>query len=160
MDLVPFRKWIAVALLAPALVLPAGTGSAAAERVRLIDNFEHGLAAGWKEKSFQGHTAYRVVADGDGHVLQAISQGTASGLVYKIDFSPEKYPILAWRWKVKNVLAKGNARTRAGDDFAARLYVVFPSWFFPLTKSLSPTSGPTSCRRARWSPTPLPAATG
>ena len=110
--------------------------SAATETLR-IDDFEQGLAPGWTQKSFAGETSYRVVAEGGNQVLAAASQGTASGLVYKIEFQPLDWPILAWRWKVEKVLAAGDAHTRAGDDYPARLYVVFPSWFFPKTRSLN-----------------------
>lgn len=120
-----------------AIVLFLPPGAFGAGKTRLIDNFEKGLSPGWQEKSFKGHTVYRVVGGEEGHVLQAVSHGAASGLVYKIDYNPGSFPILAWRWKVKGVLPKGDARTKSGDDFAARLYVVFPSWFFPLTKSLT-----------------------
>jgi Protein of unknown function (DUF3047) len=113
-------------------------GSAlAAGQVRLIDDFEGGLAPGWTSKTFKGETSYRVVAEGDNHVLAAVSRGSASGLVYKIDYDPRGWPILTWRWKIENVLAAGDAHTKAGDDYPARLYVVFPSWFFPWTKSLN-----------------------
>ncbi len=105
--------------------------------VRSIDAFENGLAPGWEEKSFQGHTEYRVVAEGDGHVLQADSRAAASGLIYKIDYDLKNWPVLAWRWKIDQVLAKGDAHTKAGDDYAARVYVVFPHWFFPKTKSIN-----------------------
>lgn len=110
----------------------------AAGGVRVIDDFEQGLAPGWKGKSFKGETSYRVVAEAQGnHVLAADSRAAASGLVYKIDYDPRQWPVLAWRWKVEKVLTAGDAHTRAGDDYPARLYVVFPSWFFPWTKSLN-----------------------
>lgn len=38
---------------------------------------------------------------------------------------PRAYPILRWRWRVGNVLEKGDVRRKAGDDYPARLYVTF-----------------------------------
>ena len=114
----------------------AGNALAAGE-VRVIDDFEHGLAPGWSVKSFHGETSYTVVEQDGNHVLAADSRGTASGLVYKIEYQPSRWPILAWRWKVEKVLAAGDAHSKAGDDYPARLYVVFPGWLFPWTKSLS-----------------------
>ncbi len=106
--------------------------------VRVIDDFEQGLAPGWQSKSFKGETSYRVVVEAQGnHVLAADSRAAASGLVYKIDYDPRQWPVLAWRWKVERVLTAGDAHTKAGDDYPARLYVVFPGWFFPWTKSLN-----------------------
>ncbi|HKK01673.1 MAG TPA: DUF3047 domain-containing protein [Desulfuromonadales bacterium] len=118
------------------LALVAAVGQAG-DRSLLIDNFEHGLSPKWQTKSFKGQTLYRVVPDGGGHVLEAVSHDAASGLIYPIKFSLRDYPILSWRWKVSNILPKGDARIKAGDDYAARVYVVFPSWFPPATRSIN-----------------------
>ncbi|MEJ2202355.1 MAG: DUF3047 domain-containing protein [Desulfuromonadaceae bacterium] len=103
----------------------------------LIDDFEQGLRPVWREQIFQGQTRYRVVAADGGKVLQADSRGTASGLVFKQRYDLQQYPCLAWRWQVSNILTKGDARSRAGDDYAARVYVVFPHWFPSKTRSIN-----------------------
>lgn len=103
----------------------------------VIDRFDHDLTQ-WETQSFQGETLYRVVADEDGNaVLQADSDSSASGLIKKIEFDPNDWPRLRWRWKVSSTLAKGDARTKEGDDYAARVYVVFPHWIKPLTKTIN-----------------------
>lgn len=122
--------------LAVILCLGAGSARAAGER-RLIDDFEKGLVAGWREKVFSGRTAYRVVAENGNRVLAAESRNAASGLVYAIEFEPSEWPVLAWRWKVAGVVEKGDARSRSGDDYPARVYVIFPHWFFPRTRTLT-----------------------
>jgi hypothetical protein len=104
---------------------------------RVIDDFEAGLAPGWTVKEFKGRTDYAVVADGGGKVLRAESKGTASGLVYKIDYAPGDYPVLAWRWKVANIVAAGDEKVKRGDDYAARVYVIFPHWLFFKTRSIN-----------------------
>ncbi len=70
-------------------------------------------------------------------MLQAVSRGTASGLIYRIDYDPHDFPLLHWRWKISNVLAKGDAARKEGDDYAARVYVVFPHWFPLKTRSIN-----------------------
>lgn len=107
------------------------------ERVLLLDNFENGLQSHWQEKVFKDKTQYTVVPDGSGHVLRAASQASASGLVFEKSYELKDYPVLAWRWKVANILVKGDARTKAGDDYAARVYVIFPHWFPPKTRSIN-----------------------
>lgn len=92
---------------------------------------------GWTEKIFQGETDYRIVDDAGEKVLQAKSSAAASGLVFKTEYDPQEYPILAWRWKIDHVIAGGDSRTRSGDDYAARVYVIFPHWFFPKTRTLN-----------------------
>ncbi len=114
----------------------AGPASAAPDLI-VIDDFEKGLSAHWTTKSFEGETRYSVVADGDEHVLQAESDASASGLVYKIKFDPSETPVLSWRWKIAKTVDKGNERTKVGDDYAARVYVIFPHWFFPKTRTLN-----------------------
>lgn len=111
--------------------------SARAGETILLDDFEAGLSPKWEEKSFLGHTRYEVVAEGAGHVLRAQADASASGLVRKIDFDPARCRRLAWRWKVENTIASGDETLKKGDDYAARTYVVFPSWFFPATRTLN-----------------------
>jgi hypothetical protein len=107
------------------------------EKALLIDDFENGLRPEWQEKVFKGRTEYRVVRDETGHVLMAESRGAASGLILEKEIDLEEFPILSWRWKVENILEKGDARRKEGDDYAARIYVIFPHWFFPKTRSIN-----------------------
>ena len=71
------------------------------------------------------HTVYRLVEDGGVSVIRADSDNAASGLVRHIRIDPAEYPRLRWRWKVANVLQRGDVHSRAGDDYPARLYITF-----------------------------------
>jgi len=128
-----FRTSLLTALL---LALPAAA-SPGRPVALVVDDFEQGLKAGWEVKRFQGETEYRVVPDGDGHALRAESRGAASGLFYEIAFDPAELPTLTWRWKVENLVSRSDPTRKAGDDYPARVYVVFPHWFFPKTRSLN-----------------------
>jgi hypothetical protein len=97
---------------------------------------EEGLE-GWEVKEFKGLTRYRLVEEEGRQVLLAEADGSASGLVKKIDFDPGEYRYLRWSWKIENTLAKGDERTKAGDDYAARVYVIFPGRFFWQTRALN-----------------------
>ncbi len=109
----------------------AGAGS------RLIDDFRTGLGPGWESKSFKGETRYfPAVADGV-PCLRAEATASASGLFHKVEYNAAAEPILAWSWKVDNLIARGDARTKGGDDYPARIYVVFPSLLFWKTKALN-----------------------
>ncbi|MDE2216399.1 MAG: DUF3047 domain-containing protein [Planctomycetota bacterium] len=109
----------------------------AAEQMIVIDDFENGLKLQWKSKKIKGETQYSVVKTENGHVLKAESSASASALIYKYKYDPRKYPILTWKWKVENIIKKGNEMKKEGDDCAARVYVIFPSWFPLLTKSIN-----------------------
>jgi hypothetical protein len=89
---------------------------------------EGALPEGWEPLTFKKiprHTRYALVRDGERWVLRAESEASASGLYRPLDLDPKVYRVIAWRWKVANVLEKADARTKAGDDYPARLYVAF-----------------------------------
>ena len=102
-----------------------------------LGSFSSSGLSGWSEKSFQGTTDYRIVEEEGRKVLFAKSENSASGLIFDTSFDPQEFPILSWRWKVRDTISKGDSRSKAGDDYAARIYVVFPHWFFPKTKTLN-----------------------
>lgn len=86
------------------------------------------LPAGWKPLTFKNtekHTVYTLVKEGDTVVVKAESKASASGLIREIKVDPQEYPIVEWRWKVKNILKKGDVRQKEGDDYPARLYITF-----------------------------------
>lgn len=118
-----------VVVLALVIVVGPALGAPAVELGRFAPPAEPGgLPAGWEALTFPKiarHTRYTVVPDGEGHVLMAESEAAASGLYRPLDLDPKVYQVLTWRWKVANVLVRGDARTKAGDDYPARVYVAF-----------------------------------
>ena len=89
-----------------------------------IGQFSNGELQDWKTESFAGETRYQLVQQDGRRVLQADSKGTASGLYRKITIDLERTPYLNWSWRVNNVLNGVDERTKAGDDYPARVYVV------------------------------------
>jgi hypothetical protein len=118
------------------LFLPSMAPPALASDI-LLDDYEQGLSKNWKEKSFKGSTRYEVVQEDRQRCIRATSDASASALYYEIDFDPREYPLLTWRWKVNNTLVKGDELKKEGDDYAARVYVVFPSALFWRTKAIN-----------------------
>ncbi len=102
-----------------------------------VSNFEAEDLSGWIPKVFKGKTDYRLAKENGRTVVQATSKAAASGLVKKIKFNPLKYRYLRWSWKVENTITGGDAKIKAGDDYAARLYIVFPGYFFWQTKAIN-----------------------
>ena len=92
---------------------------------------------GWESKSFKGTTDYRIVQEDGRTVLKAHAKGAASGLTKKLKFSPQTYRYLKWNWKISGAIAQGNEKTKQGDDYAARVYVVFPGRFFWQMRALN-----------------------
>jgi len=71
------------------------------------------------------HTAYSAVQEGGDSCLKAESDASASGIVFKREFSVFQYPKIRWRWKISNVFTKGNAKIKTGDDYPLRVYILF-----------------------------------
>lgn len=108
-----------------------------ASEVLELGSFSKSGLSGWSGKSFKGTTEYRIVDEDGQNVLHARSENAASGLVFETDYDPQEFPVLSWRWKISKTISKGDSRSKAGDDYAARIYVIFPHWFFPKTKTLN-----------------------
>jgi len=101
-------------------VLEVGKFSAATEGTT--------LPAGWKLLTFPKiprHTKYTLVKDDGIVAVKAVSESASSGLTREITINPREYPIVQWRWKVANVLSKGDVFRKEGDDYPARLYITF-----------------------------------
>ena len=93
--------------------------------------------AGWTPQNFKGSTDYHIVNEEGRMVVKATSNAAASGLVRKIRFDPAAYRYLRWSWKIDHTIKDGDEKSKAGDDYAARLYVVFPGHFFWQTRAIN-----------------------
>jgi hypothetical protein len=93
--------------------------------------------SGWESKSFKGTTEYRLLKDEGKAVVKATSHNSASGMIRKISFQPSKYRYIRWSWKIAGTIKGGDEKTKAGDDYAARIYVIFPGKFFWQTKAIN-----------------------
>lgn len=101
----------------------------------LFDQFTAGWRRHWHERSyFTRPTLYTVVMDENGQpVLHARSSSAHAGLARSVDLGTPPRTFLGWRWKVRSALPCPHPeRTRAGDDFAARVCVVFETSLWPL----------------------------
>ena len=103
-----------------------------------VANFQAGDLAGWEEKEFKGKTDYKIQNLDGLKVLTAKSSSSASGMFREITVDLEKTPYLNWSWKVDNVFENINERTKVGDDYPARVYVIVSGGaFFWRTKALN-----------------------
>lgn len=131
--ILPYRKISAVALCLIALFLPCRSRAGEIP----VSRFDSDGLSGWETKSFKGVTDYRLVKEAGRTVVQANSHNSASGLIKKIRFQPLKQRYLRWSWKIAATVKGGDERTKAGDDYAARVYVIFPGRFFWQMKALN-----------------------
>jgi hypothetical protein len=116
-----------------ALAIPAGSAAGPI----LIDDFASGLSSKWEKKIFKGETIYVPVIDEGRPALKAESRSSASALIYRVSLDLKTYPRLSWSWKIARTIRIGDERTRGGDDYAARVYVVYPSVLFWKTRAMN-----------------------
>lgn len=101
-------------------------------------SFESAEIKDWEPQTFSGQTDYELVQLNGQSVLKASSNQSASGLVFKKQIDLLKTPYLSWGWRVSKALPELNERSKNGDDYAARVYVVIEDGFMGLkTKALN-----------------------
>jgi Protein of unknown function (DUF3047) len=154
---------LAAALAAVLAALLAAAGAwAQSERiaVALFSMLKPGAALpeAWKPLQVRGvkhPTRYTLVEEDGATVVRADAAASAAGLSRAIRVDLVATPLLKWRWKITNILKASDIRTKQGDDFPARVYVMFD---YPLEKL--PFAERTRIRLARAFYDPhIPAAT-
>ncbi|WP_020482607.1 DUF3047 domain-containing protein [Methylomonas sp. MK1] len=89
-----------------------------------IGEFSQNRLEGWKHKSFKGETQYRLQTLDGVTALVADSHAAGSGLFKEQRIDLTQTPFLNWSWRIGNRLSGLNEQSKAGDDYAARVYVV------------------------------------
>jgi hypothetical protein len=117
-------------LLTMLMLLPADMTSSAfgADGRNILFREDFNSLDNWKPFFFpkiKKHSTYTIETNGQDRILKAESSGSASAIVYKGSFNVYEYPRVKWRWKVGNVYKKGDVRTKEGDDYPIRVYIMF-----------------------------------
>jgi hypothetical protein len=141
---------LATGAWAAVVMIPVATFSALQPGAALPPDWAPLQTAG-----ISAHTRYTLINDSGVTVLRADSSASASGLSRQLRIDPAEHPWLRWRWKINNIVAQADLRTKAGDDFPARLYVMFD---YPLEKLPFVERNKLRLARALFDPN-LPAAT-
>ena len=115
----------------------------ALERPEIVKAFpfsEENALKEWEEKIFKGKVVYRIEKGQTLSYVRATSNKTASALYYKLKLdAKKKSPVIGWKWNVDKFpgkKTKESLETENEDDFAARVYVIFPAMFFTNSKVL------------------------
>jgi len=83
----------------------------------------------WEPLTFrkiEAQTEYDLTTMEGRSVLRARADSSASGIIFTERFSVADTPIVEWSWKVDDIVAEGNAAVKEGDDYAIRIYIIFP----------------------------------
>ncbi|MGH8709616.1 MAG: DUF3047 domain-containing protein [Burkholderiales bacterium] len=121
------RRFLAAAALG---LLPAALRAAEPVQAMRFSALAPGgpLPPEFRAYAFAGQerrTQYELVEDAGRTVLRARADASTAGIIRDLKVDPASHPMLAWRWKATRLPEKADLRTRAGDDYAARLYVTF-----------------------------------
>lgn len=133
-------RWLILLLLAFGVAVCRAADSVSPQRFVLFEDFAPGWRAQWNEQRlFARPTLYTVVTEAERPVLLATSVRSNSGLIRRLPIGLPPRGRLTWRWKVFAPLAGDpGERTCAGDDYAARVFVVFePSWLPLRTRAIN-----------------------
>lgn len=106
--------------------IPATCGDAkkVKEDRLVIGQFSRGKTEGWEKKIFDGETRYQRVELEGKTVLKGEANSSASGLFKTQRIDLARTPFLNWSWRVDKSHPPLNERTKEGDDYAARVYLV------------------------------------
>ena len=91
----------------------------------------------WEEKVLKGKVVYRIEKIEDLSYVRAESEKAASALYYKVRLDIKKLPVISWKWRVDEFPKRSCAERiedKKEEDFAARVYVMFPARFFTHSK--------------------------
>ena len=113
---------------------------------------------------------FALVEEGGRIVLRVESVQAASTKMHPLDVDLTRTPRLEWTWKVSNAIAASDFRHKQGDDYAARVYVLFdyPVERLPfgdrmriaLARGLHGSEMPTAAIAYVWGTAQPPGATG
>jgi hypothetical protein len=90
-----------------------------------IDDFSNSTWLPLTFKNITKHTDYQLVVEEGNTVVHASTEDSASLLVTKFNVEPDERLKLDWCWKVSNIFEAGDARSKSGDDYPARIYIAF-----------------------------------
>jgi len=113
------------------------------QKAEIVKDFpfsEENALKEWEEKIFKGKVVYRIEKGQSLSYVRATSDKTASALYYRLKLdAKKKNPVISWKWNVNKFpekKIKESLETENEDDFAARVYVIFPAMFFTNSKVL------------------------
>jgi ABC-type transporter MlaC component len=101
-----------------------------------VSKYSDSSIKGWKEIVFDGKTNYKNQND----CVLATANASASGLISEVRINLSSNTRLSWGWTAEEQLQKRNdasEKTKEGDDFLARVYVIHEGFFPWQTKAIN-----------------------
>lgn len=104
--------------------------SQAEQHVLLLADPSDPLDVAWVHRTFGAATKYeRVKIDGQA-AIRAEGRQSASGLYREVAYRMSDYPWIEWAWRVDRLQSDADIRTKAAQDFAASIFLIFEEPMF------------------------------
>jgi len=94
-----------------------------------------GAPRGWTLHEFTGRGVVELLRAEPGLAVRLRTDQGSFALVREVVVDLAVTPVLSWQWKVTRAPSAGDARSEATDDQAVQVYVIFPRWPSPITRS-------------------------
>jgi hypothetical protein len=70
-------------------------------------------------------TNYQIINWDGVNAVEAVAKGSMALLARPVEVDLQEMPILCWRWRIDSTIESADIMSKAGDDYAARVYVSF-----------------------------------
>lgn len=130
------KKALRIKLLISIIILFSSIfGYSAATYLKQFDFNDTSALDKWGRMVLNGQVNYRLIKYKGEGCVDALSKMACSALYYRIGYKIQDYPVLTWKWHVVKFPDKTKATTeKEKDDYAARVYVIFPFLNFSSSK--------------------------
>ena len=112
----------------PLLFVACNVQAAELQRLDHFSGESENVPAPWRVVRLDAKVAptrYRVTRWEGVLGVEANAEYSMALLARPVEVDLERTPVLCWRWRVDAPLVKADMETKAGDDYAARVYVSF-----------------------------------
>jgi len=84
------------------------------------------IAAPWQMQTIRGRTPaeFRIINENDG-IVEAVANAAVASLFHPVQADATSMSILTWRWRVLDAVDGSDLYSKSGDDYPARVYVLF-----------------------------------
>ena len=104
---------------------PRITSPASNENEQMLFDVATTIQDQWEQLPVSGQTEYQLALIGDRIGIRARGKGGASGLARVVDLDAERCPTIEWSWRVDRLQASADLRSKAHEDVAASIFVMF-----------------------------------
>lgn len=118
-------------------LLERAEGQTAGEQTKAVDTFDTdqplSFPRHWKARSDEttAKAIYRVAEEEGNRFLHAYAQNQDEQIGLSRSFEPQQFPVLQWRWRMRQLPRGGDERAKETNNSAAAVYIIFDNTRLP-----------------------------